>query len=112
MLTKILYLAIGPRETLRQGPKMNFRSALLASLFSTVLVPFASADPVTITDIAGRDVTVEVPAKRMILGEGRQIYLLAALEREDPFARVVGWREDLLQADPDSYGLYAENFRS
>ncbi|RMC35766.1 ABC transporter substrate-binding protein [Paracoccus alkanivorans] len=82
--------------------------------FLTITLAAAShgaiAEPVTITDIAGREVTVEAPADRIILGEGRQIYLLGALEREAPFARVVGWREDLLQADPDSYAAYAEKF--
>lgn len=70
----------------------------------------AWAEPVTVTDITGREVTVNAPAQRIILGEGRQIYLLAALETENPFAHVVGWREDLLQADPDTYAAYAEAF--
>lgn len=82
--------------------------------FAAILLPATSlvaiAEPLTITDITGREVTVEVPADRIILGEGRQIYLLGALEPEAPFARVVGWREDLLQADPDSYAAYAEKF--
>ncbi|MGR2740158.1 ABC transporter substrate-binding protein [Billgrantia sp. Q4P2] len=70
----------------------------------------AQAEEITITDIAGREVTVEVPVERVILGEGRQIYLLGALQPEDPFARVVGWREDFSQADPDSYARYAAKF--
>ncbi|RNF35667.1 ABC transporter substrate-binding protein [Paracoccus methylarcula] len=82
--------------------------------FAAILLPATSlvaiAEPLTITDITGREVTVDAPADRIILGEGRQIYLLGALERETPFARVVGWREDLLQADPDSYAAYAEKF--
>ncbi|MFW3615445.1 MULTISPECIES: hypothetical protein [Halomonadaceae] len=39
----------------------------------------ALAEQITVTDIAGREVTLEVPVERMILGEGRQIYLLGAL---------------------------------
>ncbi len=70
----------------------------------------ASADPITITDIAGRQVTLEAPATRVILGEGRQVYLLGVLEPENPFAHVVGWREDFSQADPDSYARYLERF--
>lgn len=80
-------------------------AVLAAAYFSQAL-----ADPVTITDVTGREVTVEAPAERIILGEGRQIYLLGVLEREAPFSRVVGWREDLLQADPDTYALYAGKF--
>lgn len=84
-------------------------AAFVAVLIPTI--PFvASAEPLTITDVTGREVTVDAPADRIILGEGRQIYLLGALEPEAPFTRVVGWREDLLQADPDSYAAYAEKF--
>ncbi|MFQ3787089.1 ABC transporter substrate-binding protein [Halomonas sp. A29] len=70
----------------------------------------AQAEEITITDIAGREVTVEIPVERVILGEGRQVYLLGALQPEDPFASVVGWRDDLSQADPDSYARYAAKF--
>lgn len=70
----------------------------------------ASADMVTVTDIAGRQVEVNVPVERVILGEGRQMYLVAALDTEDPFRRVVGWREDFSQADPDNYAAYLEKY--
>ncbi|WP_410218179.1 ABC transporter substrate-binding protein [Paracoccus sp. (in: a-proteobacteria)] len=89
---------------------MCVRLLTLSAAFAVVGTLHAAADPVTITDVAGREVTVEAPAERIILGEGRQIYLLGVLERDDPFARVVGWREDLLQADPDTYAAYAEKF--
>jgi iron complex transport system substrate-binding protein len=70
----------------------------------------ASADEITVTDVAGRDVTLDAPVERVILGEGRQIYLVGLLEPEDPFAHVVGWREDFSQADPDNYARYLERF--
>lgn len=70
----------------------------------------APAKELTVTDIAGREVTVDAPVDRIILGEGRQIYLLSVLEPENPFARVVGWREDFPQADPDNYAQYAAEF--
>lgn len=70
----------------------------------------ASADEITVTDVAGRDVTLDAPVERVILGEGRQIYLVGILEPEDPFAHVVGWREDFSQADPDNYARYLEHF--
>jgi iron complex transport system substrate-binding protein len=89
---------------------MNLPLALLVTTLSATSLSAALAEPVTLTDIAGREVTVEAPARRIILGEGRQIYLLGILEREAPFAHVVGWREDLLQADPDNYAAYAEKF--
>ncbi|NMM44063.1 ABC transporter substrate-binding protein [Rhodospirillaceae bacterium KN72] len=86
-----------------------FAGAVLAA---TAFAPFGPtyAEQTEITDIVGRKVTVDLPVERMILGEGRQIYLLAVLERDDPFKRVVGWREDFSQADPDSYARYAAKF--
>ncbi len=81
--------------------------ATALSLFAASL---AQADTVTLTDIAGRQVQVETPVQRVILGEGRQAFFTAVLETEDPFARVVGWRDDLREADPDSYAAYLEQF--
>ncbi len=52
-----------------------------------------------ITDVAGRQVEVAQESKRIILGEGRQIYLLAAFDTAAPFQRVVGWRDDFHKAD-------------
>jgi iron complex transport system substrate-binding protein len=89
---------------------MPLRLILLTTTFCATLLSQAIADPVTVTDIAGRDVTLDAPAQRIILGEGRQIYLLGVLERDAPFERVVGWRQDLLQADPDTYAAYAAKF--
>lgn len=91
---------------------MRFRgkSALLAMglLVSTVLPAFA--DKVTIKDVTGRDVDVNVPVKHVILGEGRQIYFLAALDKANPFEHVVGWRDDLPKADPESYQAYLAKY--
>lgn len=66
--------------------------------------------PITVTDIAGREVTVNTPVRRVLLGEGRQLYLVASLEPEDPLARVVAWRNDLIEADPATYRQYLEAF--
>ncbi|MGF1593751.1 MAG: ABC transporter substrate-binding protein [Kiloniellaceae bacterium] len=93
---------------------MNLRSLAVsaATVFTAVLsLPsLAGAETVTAIDIAGRTVEINVPVQRVILGEGRQIYLVAALDTEDPFRRVVGWREDFSQADPDNYAIYLEKF--
>ncbi|MCF3934054.1 ABC transporter substrate-binding protein [Acuticoccus sp. M5D2P5] len=70
----------------------------------------ANADPVTITDVAGRTVTVEAPVGPMILGEGRLMYAVAALETGNPFARVVGWRDDLIKNDAETYAVYRAKF--
>lgn len=85
-------------------------SKLLLGALSVLSCAAAVADDITVTDVTGREVTLDAPAERVILGEGRQIYLLGLLEPEDPFAHVVGWREDFSQADPDNYARYADRF--
>jgi len=90
---------------------MTRLSTLLgAAALGLFAASLAQADTVTLTDIAGRQVQVETPVQRVILGEGRQAFFTAVLETENPFARVVGWRDDLKQADPDSYAAYQAKF--
>lgn len=81
---------------------------LAASLVAAA--PPALADKVSVTDVLGRKVEVEAPVQRVILGEGRQMYFVAALDKDDPFKRVVGWRDDLSKADPDSYKQYLARY--
>lgn len=50
------------------------------------------------------------PVRRMILGEGRQLYIIAMLDRDNPFQRIVGWRDDLIKNDLDSYTKYKAKF--
>ncbi len=83
---------------------------LLGTLIISGYCTTVMADNIDITDIAGRQVTLDAPAERVILGEGRQIYLLGLLEPEAPFAHVAGWRSDFSEADPDNYARYAERF--
>ncbi|WFU50931.1 ABC transporter substrate-binding protein [Sinorhizobium terangae] len=88
-----------------------FNRVATAAMVSCVLFTApALAEPVKIRDVTGRDVEVEVPVEHVILGEGRQIYFLAALDREEPFKRVVGWRDDLSKADPESYAAYLAKY--
>jgi iron complex transport system substrate-binding protein len=64
----------------------------------------------TVTDVVGRTVSVKTPVERVILAEGRQTYIVASLDSDDPFKRVVGWGDDLRTADYDSYVKYQEKF--
>ncbi|HEV7416795.1 MAG TPA: ABC transporter substrate-binding protein [Tianweitania sediminis] len=82
--------------------------AVVAYLFSAA--DMALAGTVTVTDVTGREVQVEAPVQRVILGEGRQIYFVAALEREAPFKHIVGWRDDLGKADPETYKAYLAKY--
>jgi iron complex transport system substrate-binding protein len=102
---------------------MEHRSLLCAAMRALVLIallpaaafagepgPTRTTAPLTVTDVAGRQVTLSAPVKRMLLGEGRQLYLIASLEPGNPLARVVAWRTDLIAADPATYAQYLEVF--
>lgn len=78
---------------------------LISSLAVLAALP-AWAQPTTVTDIAGREVQVDLPVESVLLGEGRQLYVVAALDREAPFQRVVGWRDDLKKNDPGTWDAY------
>ncbi|OHV79831.1 ABC transporter substrate-binding protein [Ensifer sp. LCM 4579] len=81
-------------------------AAGLCVLFSSA----ALAETVKVTDVTGREVEVNVPVEHVILGEGRQIYFVGALDKEEPFKRVVGWRDDLTKADPESYAAFLAKY--
>jgi len=89
---------------------MTLRALLGATAPILFAASLAQAEPITLTDIAGREVTVDAPVERVILGEGRQVFFTSVLDGENPFARVVGWRDDLRQASPESYETYAAKF--
>ncbi|MFV0409737.1 MAG: ABC transporter substrate-binding protein [Paracoccus sp. (in: a-proteobacteria)] len=86
------------------------QGASFAIVANALGVAASLAEPIQITDVAGRQVTVEGPVEKVILGEGRLLYAVAALETENPFARVVGWRDDLIKNDPQTYAFYRERF--
>lgn len=79
-------------------------SACLAS------APSALAETITVTDLAGRTVEVEKDPSAIVLGEGRMIYSLALLDRDNPFERVVGWKDDMILYDPDAWRKYEAAF--
>lgn len=86
------------------------KSALIGSSLILAGAFPALAEKITVKDVTGRSVEVNAPVSNIILGEGRQIYFLAALDKENPFQHVVGWRDDLPKADPETYAAYLEKY--
>lgn len=87
------------------------KMAVAVTLAVSLVAPLAArAETVKVTDVLGREVEVKAPVERIILGEGRQIYFVATLDKDDPFKRVVGWRDDLPKADPDNYKAYLARY--
>jgi len=60
----------------------------------------AAADTISVTDLAGRTVTVEGPVERFIVSEGRYIPLLALLRPDDPIKGLVGMMSPLGWTQP------------
>lgn len=87
--------------------KVASAAAISLALFSGVAL---AGETVKIKDITGREVEVSVPVERVILGEGRQIYFTAALDTDNPFGRVIGWRDDFKKADLDGYNIYLKKY--
>lgn len=81
--------------------------ASLASIFFAA--PAANAQAVTFTDIAGRQVELPHPARRIVLADGQLLTALSLLE-PDPTQQVVGWAENLLRYDPATYDQYKRRF--
>ncbi|MEL6964768.1 MAG: ABC transporter substrate-binding protein [Pseudomonadota bacterium] len=99
------------RSPFRRIETVAWQAACLVALGLTLgAAATAIAEPIEVTDIAGRKVSVEKDVQRVILGEGRMMYSVAVLDREEPFKRIVGWKDDLIQYDPDAFRKFSDAF--
>jgi iron complex transport system substrate-binding protein len=85
-------------------------SAAAATAFTFASATIATAETITVTDIAGRTVEVEKNPSKVVIGEGRMIYSIALLDQDNPFQRIVGWKDDMVKYDPDAYRKYQAVF--
>ncbi|XZG70475.1 ABC transporter substrate-binding protein [Chitinibacteraceae bacterium HSL-7] len=76
----------------------------------TAALLFGSAHAVTVTDLAGRSVTLDKPPQRVLLGEGRMLTSLTILDPDLPRQRIVGMLGDFEQLDPGHYALYQARY--
>jgi iron complex transport system substrate-binding protein len=83
-------------------------SALALLLSSTT--SFATDYPATITDVAGRTVTIDKKPQRIILQDGRDMLTMALLDRDNPYERVVGWSSNFVKSDPGTAALLDQAF--
>ena len=84
--------------------------ALCAASALGLSASIALADPMTVTDISGRSVTLPDAPQRIILGEGRMMYAIAPLATDNPFEHIVGWKDDLILYDPDTFRKFESAF--
>ena len=88
---------------------MILRFILFTLLLASSMV-HAEQTVTHVTDLLGRTVNIKLPVQRVILGEGRQLYLVAMLDKENPAQRIVAWRKDLIQSDPATWQQYRQQF--
>lgn len=67
-------------------------------------------DTITVTDIAGRKVSVKVPVERVVLGSSRDLHEFAAVVGPDFSKKIVGWGPDLRTADNDTFKKFADKY--
>ncbi|WP_349599550.1 ABC transporter substrate-binding protein [Thalassospira sp. NFXS8] len=88
--------------------------ALAATLFGFAHTSSQAADApqkqVTLTDVAGHEVTVNVPVKYMILGEGRFLPSIGILDTENPVRWIAGMMGEFKNLDPATYAQYQAKF--
>jgi len=82
---------------------MRTITLLRAALAAALLCALPGVQARQVTDLAGRVVTVPDHPRRVLLGEGRYVFAMALLDRQDPVGRVVGWQGELKQQDPYSW---------
>lgn len=90
--------------------KRGFLGAFAANATMIAAATFAQAEALTFTDVAGREVTLSEMPDKIILGEGRMMYGITPLIDGNPFEKIVGWKNDLIQYDPDAFKKYQEVF--
>jgi len=85
------------------------RSLLFGALALPAMARAQEAQPVTATDALGRTVTLPRPARRIVLGQGRQLNALGLIH-PDPIGILAGWGSDHKRQSSDAYDRYRARF--
>ena len=75
--------------------------ALLLLGLSSLVSFVAQADPITLTDVTGRQVVLPKPAERVILADSRAIQALQLVHPTKPFESIIAWDNALKAKAPD-----------
>lgn len=88
-----------------------FLARLTAALCLLCSVAAQATDyPLTVTDLAGRQVTLEREPQRIVLQDGRDLFALALLDREDPFKRITVWNNIIKRSDPNTWQVFQKRW--
>jgi iron complex transport system substrate-binding protein len=70
----------------------------------------SATETITVTDLAGRDVTLKQPIERIVLMRSLGVYDLAAILGDALPETLVGWDSSLKTGDADTYQKFVERF--
>ena len=66
--------------------------------------------PVTVTDVAGREVTVTEKPTRIALSSGRVFPMLEMVYGKEAVSHLVAWRNDMMVSAPSMYREYVKDY--
>ncbi|MGJ3352314.1 ABC transporter substrate-binding protein [Providencia sp. Je.9.19] len=66
--------------------------------------------PITVTDIAGRTVSVNAPVSKVMLADSRVLVALNILHPQTPLKGIIAWDDALIKKAPDLSAAYGVNF--
>lgn len=89
---------------------MHRRFQLILTIWSALFLLPHAASAFEIVDMAGRTITMERPASKVLLGEGRFLVAISLLEPKDPASRVAGLLNEFARFDPSGFGQYVKAF--
>jgi iron complex transport system substrate-binding protein len=91
------------------GKSMHLFKHLVAGLgllLAGQSLAHATTYPITVTDLSNRQVQIPKEPQRIVLQDGRDLFTLALLDREDPFQRIVAWNNIVKRSDPNTWKVF------
>jgi len=87
------------------------RSLLTMSVFClSSHLAIADTFPVTVTDVAGRTITLDHEPQNIALSTGRVFPLLEIVYQQEAAKHLVAWRDDMRVSAPSMYASYTKDF--
>ncbi len=99
----------GPRHAAVWPGAIHRLAALLAAMLFTLLPAYAAEAGIVATDLKGREIHLEQPARRLAVDDPRIIIALSFTGKEAP-ALVAAWPHDVARIGEDLYRTYRARF--
>nr|WP_090398117.1 ABC transporter substrate-binding protein [Kosakonia radicincitans] len=106
---KNTYVWFSQRKLSKEIARM--KGQWLIIIFTALVWPWAAqAQSVTVTDLAGRQVTLNAPATRIILADSRMLLPMSLLHPGDALKGIVGWDDSLQTRAPDMGRFFTRHY--